>query len=496
LVANGAQASGSSVETPDVEGETVSISEPIPFDAVTAASLMVDHLVACLVNGRIYQATHARVQGSLERLRSDLEEFAEATSTSTILIGVADHIVFCQGRPLVGATIGSPRLVEVLGGWQAGGIEFLTPLTLEELQEVLLALIAKPPTGATAETFQAARPVQQGSRIRLLARYVEDGPQPGLGGAIGPNVRVGLRFYQGVIDLLQNATVAVCRGGRIDFAPVQAQAESMLRQLEAQDQTTLGLLRQEQYDAFTFGHSLRVALLAMQFARALTDDRELLVRIGTAGLLHDVGKAQIPFELLHSTRQLTEEERRIMNRHAELGAEILLDHKDHDPLAVAAAFGHHRGPDGSGYPRTQHDHELTMVTSIVKICDIYEALTAARPYKQPMSPIRAYRVMLAMGDKLDRALVHKFIESNGIYPVGQLVELNDGRLAQVRRQNKDPLRPTVALVNDVSHLELDTGDETLLDLADLQCCSAHSILCDLTVETARQRQASALDGPR
>jgi putative nucleotidyltransferase with HDIG domain len=459
------------------------------FDATTAASMLVDHLVACLVNCRIYQAHHARVQGSLQRLQHDLAEFAAATSTSTILIGVADHIVFCQGRPLVGASIGSPRLIEVLGSWQAGGIELQTPVSADELQEVVLTLIGKPPANASAATFETTRPVRPDARIRLLDRYVHESGNKA--GEIGPTVRVGLRFYQGVVDLLQNVTVAVCRGGRIDFAPVQEQAESMLRQIELQDETTLGLLRQEQYDAFTFGHSLRVALLAMQFARALTDDRDLLVRIGTAGLLHDVGKAQIPFELLHATRTLSEEERRIMNRHSELGAEILLDHRDHDPLAVAAAFGHHRGPDGSGYPRTLHEHELTMVTSIVKICDIYEALTAARPYKQPMSPIRAYRVMLAMGNRLDRALVHKFIESNGVYPVGQLVELNDGRLGQVRRHTKDPLRPVVAVLNSAEHLELDTGEDTLLDLSDLQCCAAHSILCDLTVEAARQRPQPA-----
>jgi len=182
--------------------------------------------------------------------------------------------------------------------------------------------------------------------------------------------------------------------------------------------------------------------------------------------------------------------RQLMNRHAEFGAEILLDHHDADPLAVASAFGHHRGRDGSGYPRTQHEHQVSLVTSIVKICDIYEALTAARPYKQPTSPIRAYRVMLAMGDRLDRTLLRRFIECNGVYPVGQLVELLDGRMAVVRTPTSDLLRPVVAIVDNVDNLELECDDDELVDLSDIQCCSAHGILCDLTTEEARSRQTA------
>ncbi|MCU0863337.1 MAG: HD domain-containing protein [Planctomycetes bacterium] len=467
-----------------------------PFDATIEATLLVDRLAACLVNCRIYELSHSRVQNALQELQRRLQDFARATSAGKILIGVAERIVFCQGKPLLGASIGAPRLVELLANWKAGGIEFEPPVELAALEQLLLALNSRPDAGADAERFNTALAERKVARVRLLPPYVDR--QAAAGGAeaaaaqpeLDSAVQIGLRFYQTVVDLLQTVTVSVCRGGRIDFAPVQTQAERMLHLLEQKDRQALGLLRQEQYDAFTFGHSLRVALLAMQFARSLTDDRDLLIRIGTAGLLHDVGKARVPFELLHATRPLDAEERNLMNKHSEFGAEILLDHHDADPLAVAAAFGHHRGPDGSGYPRTQHEHHVSLVTSIVKICDIYEALTAARPYKQPMSPIRAYRVMLAMGDRLDRKLLRRFVECNGVYPVGQLVELLDGRLAVVRCPTRDPLRPVVAIVEDVGNLDLECDDDVVMDLSDIECCSAHGILCDLTAEEARFRQTA------
>jgi putative nucleotidyltransferase with HDIG domain len=361
--------------------------------------------------------------------------------------------------------------------------------------------VTRPQPGADYTALNQQLLARNCRSISLLPPYVEGaggpngengngGEEPGNPAILQPvqtTARVGLKFYQAVIDLLENVTVSVCRGGRIDFAPVQAHAEKLLKQLSSQEQPLLGLARQDQYDAFTFGHSVRVAILAMNFAKELTEDQDRLILIGTAGLLHDVGKSLIPFEILHSTKRLTEEERREMNRHAELGAECLLGHDDSDPLAIAAAFGHHRSPDGSGYPRTTHKHETDMVTSIVKICDVFEALTAARPYKQPMSPIRAYRVMLAMGDKFDRRLLRRFIEVNGIYPVGQIVELSTGEVAVVRAHGKDPLKPAVALIDSVIGQDLIEEDQQLLDLADIGCNGARSILRELTPEQARQK---------
>lgn len=464
-----------------------------PFDAPTKATLLVDEITAALVNSRIYEASHPRVQNSLAAVRRTVGELAAGTGEDPVRIAIADGMVVFRKSPLLGASIGAARLIQQLQQWHAGGIEFDSAFEVGELAEFLAAVAPRPQPGQDFSHLNETLVSRNCRNVRLLAPYVQGG---GSGETVDApaslgKVRVGVRFYQAVIDLLQNVTVSVCRGGRIDFAPVQAQAEQLLKQLDDKDEPLLGLARQDQYDAFTFGHSVRVAVLSMNFARALTDDRGLLIRIGTAALLHDVGKSLIPFEILHSTQTLTEEERRQMNRHAELGAECLLCHDDADPLAIASAFGHHRAPDGSGYPRTVHKHETDIVTDIVKICDVFEALTAARPYKQPMSPIRAYRVMLAMGDKLNRKLLRRFVEVNGIYPIGQLVELDDGTVAMVRAQGSAPLRPTVALLDSENSQDLVDDGQQLLDLGDVRCPTVRSILRELTPDEARDRLASS-----
>lgn len=471
-----------------------------PLDVNTEASMLVDEIVAALVNARIYATTHPRVQESIGAVQKTVASLARSAGEDPVRLGCADGMVVFQQRPLLGASMGASRLLSLLTQWNAGGIELGSGVSRPELEDLFTSLAGRPQPGQDFAHFNSQLEEHATRNARLLPPYVETVGNKEDATAAAPvchqrKVDIGLKSYQTVMDLLQNVTVSVCRGGRIDFAPVQGQAEALLNQLASKDEPLLSLARQDQYDAFTFGHSLRVAILAMNFARTLTTERGLLIRIGTAALLHDVGKSLIPFEILHSNRPLSAEERVQMNRHAELGAECLLDHDDSDPLAIASAFGHHRSPDGTGYPRTTHVHETAMVTAIVKICDVFEALTAARPYKQPMSPIRAYRVMLAMGDKLDRKLLRKFIESNGIYPVGQIVELDSGEVAVVRGPTKDRLKPVVEIIDSDVSPDLVDDRAVLLDLSNVACAEARSILRELTPDQARDKLAGPPSAP-
>lgn len=456
---------------------------PPPFDAATEATLLVEELSAALVNVRIYHAEHPRVANSLVALRKSVRRLTESGRSPAVRITSTEGMVVHDERPLRGASIAATRLITLLAQWGAGGLELDEDVDDASLRTFFAALVGRPRQGDTQAQFNERLVEQQCRSARLLPPYVDGASRP----VCAENVRVNIGLYQAVVDLLQNVTVSVCRGGHIEFAPVEAQAEEILNRLTNTMELRNGFARQDQCDAFTLGHSLRVAILAINFARSLTNDRELLIRIGTAALLHDVGKSLIPFEILHSPGSLSEEERRQMNMHAELGAQCLLDHRDADPLAIAAAFGHHHGARGRGYPQTVHNHPVNFVTSIVKICDVFEALTAARPYKQPMSPIRAYRVMIAMGDRLDQKLLRRFIDVNGIYPTGQLVELDNGDVAIVRDQSKDPLSPKLAIVEDVSDLDIADDGERIFQVGDVECCSARAILRELTPDEARAK---------
>jgi HD-GYP domain-containing protein (c-di-GMP phosphodiesterase class II) len=430
----------------------------------TLAALLVDQLVAALVNVRIYASTHPRVQASLAAAQAHLADLAATWREDPVRLGVADGMLFFQQRPLLSASLAAARLIEPLQRWGAGGLELHSSATQAELHELLTGLSRKQGPAETFVDLNQALAATQCRHVFLLPPYVDPkGITVGDHPDSGARLRVAMSSFQGVIDLLQGVTVSVCRGGQIDFGPVREQAALVLDHLRLDDGPLLNLTRRGQYDAFTFGHSTRTAVLALSLARTLTDDRELLTRIGIAALLHDVGKALVPFELLHVQRPLSADELAQVRRHPQLGAEILLDHRDSDELAIAAAFGHHCGAPG-GYPQTAHRHEVALVTEIMKICDIYEALTAARPHRRPMSPVRAYRLMLSMQQQFDRRLLRRFITNNGIYPIGQKVVLQSGEQALVREHGRLPTAPVVELITDPHGVALDPADRPRIDL--------------------------------
>ena len=276
------------------------------------------------------------------------------------------------------------------------------------------------------------------------------------------DINIPVELYQKTVSLLQDSMVRVCHGSDLAIDETRGYVEAILDRLTIDATSMMSISRYERYDAYTFGHSIRVCFLALNFAKSLFADQKMLIRVGGAALLHDIGKAWVPFEVLYSTNRLSPDERAEMNKHSRHGAQILVDLQDPDPMAVSAAFGHHRTLDGGGYPRTLHEYRQSLSTRIVKICDVYEALTAVRPYKPRMSPIRAYRIMMSMRDHFDPTLLRRFVHQNGVFPIGSRLRLNTGQTARVFKQSSDLQRPIVVVQQDASSLSI---DERTLDLS-------------------------------
>lgn len=162
------------------------------------------------------------------------------------------------------------------------------------------------------------------------------------------------------------------------------------------------------YDDATYQHCLLVAGLAATFAIALgfsQRDREHLVR---AALVHDVGKARIPLEILNKAGPLDAAERAVMRTHAALGHAILIEAGGFDDSLLAVVRHHHELLDGSGYPDRLSGSAIPDIVRLITICDIYAALVERRPYRAPMPAAEAIRVLRGMEGKLDMAFVRSF----------------------------------------------------------------------------------------
>lgn len=449
----------------------------------TGPVAFVDEIVVALTNARIYAASHPRLASAIESLHHGLRRLAAEQGGGAVQLGVSDGFVFFQARPLLGATMSAGRLVALLEGIASGGLSFEADATPEELTAFVnlagrgMRDIESPEVANLALDKDGCR------RVRFLPPYAEAAGGRGtwadrVENEIGQDfaqpllldldkvvdTQVPARLYQNVVGALQDAMVTTCKGDTIDTAPTLGVIENVLKALADDTTSIMRLARYEKYDEFTFGHSIRVCFIALNFARHLTKDRRLIERIGMAALLHDIGKAWVPFDVLHSKDRLSDEERHEMNMHPVHGGHILLDGDDPDPLAVAAAFSHHQNADGSGYPNAIRGGPPSGATMIVKIADVYEALTAVRPYKPSMSPTRAYRIMMDMQGHFEPSLLRRFIEVNGVYPVGSRVALTTGETARVVELTDSWLEPIVRTELAASGEPLHPEDVERLDL--------------------------------
>jgi HD-GYP domain-containing protein (c-di-GMP phosphodiesterase class II) len=216
------------------------------------------------------------------------------------------------------------------------------------------------------------------------------------------------------------------------------------------------MTRLRNQDDYTAEHCMNVCFLAVIFGRKLGLRKHQLVNLGLCGLLHDVGKARIPPEILNKPGRLTDDEFEIMRKHAEYGRDVLSQKRDAYEEAVFVAYSHHERPDGKGYPRGLPDGDISLFCKIISIVDVYDAITGDRVYARGRASSEALRILYEnRGKQFDNNLTLAFIQTIGIYPPGVIVELVSGavgivvdssgqyqhlpRIIQVLDEDKKPL---------------------------------------------------------
>jgi HD-GYP domain-containing protein (c-di-GMP phosphodiesterase class II) len=255
------------------------------------------------------------------------------------------------------------------------------------------------------------------------------------------------KIHNQALGLISNALEAVQNGHAVDTQPFEEMASSFMDSVVRNKNALACLSRIRDKDSYLMEHSVNVGVLMSILGTYLKLDQQYLHQCVTGALLHDIGKILIPDTILHKPGKLTDEEFTIMKRHSLYSQKILEKGKGFPQVSINVAGQHHERIDGKGYPAGLKGDQVTQEARMASVVDVYDAITADRVYHDAMTPSVALKRMLTWcGPHLDVKYVHAFIKAMGIYPVGSLVELENGMAGVVIEETEVTLKPVVRVM--------------------------------------------------
>ncbi|WP_026096673.1 HD-GYP domain-containing protein [Ideonella sp. B508-1] len=257
-------------------------------------------------------------------------------------------------------------------------------------------------------------------------------------------------------------------GHALDAGQCLGLVEEVVQSVTRRPHALISIARLKSVSDYTYLHAVAVCALMAGLARQLGWAEPDIRQAALAGLLLDVGKATLPDDLVQRAGTLSEDERAVMRTHVQRGYELLRAEGGYDARVLQACLHHHERLNGSGYPGALQGEDIPLIARMAAICDVYDAVTSQRPYREAWDPGEAMRRMARSKGLYDPTLMQHFVKAVGIYPVGALVRLRSELLGVVTAQGQGSLlTPKVRVFFSLAlHRRI---DPYVLDLAKPGC---------------------------
>lgn len=255
------------------------------------------------------------------------------------------------------------------------------------------------------------------------------------------------------------------RGSAVKLDHVAELVPPMVNSIVRNPDAGIWLAQLKSRDTYTYRHCLSMVIWCSVIGRQLGLPKKELEHLSLGGLLCDIGKLRMPEKLLNKPGKFSEREFDIAKKHVDVSLVMVKEAGILTPIAVREMIrSHHERWDGSGYPRRLKGEEIPLYARIAAIADCYDAMTSNRVYASAIPHVTAIKNLHSLrGVHFQKELVDAFVRSVGIYPIGTIIELTNGEVGIVVRENPGQrLRPKLLIVLDAQKRKLSRNREVNL----------------------------------
>ncbi|HEY3209835.1 MAG TPA: HD domain-containing phosphohydrolase [Actinomycetota bacterium] len=406
----------------------------VPRGAIAEAAEFIRALSTARQTYTLYPADHPKrveaVQGALEAVR----RLRHAMRSDPVLF-VARHALYLGPVLLPRVTLSRYALVDAFEKAEIRSIEALQLVSASDIDKLVRMVLGE----LSRETLLEGMAL---NRVRAAVDSDdEDGvPLPGL-----------QRTYAFGLEVLRDTAAAIAADRPVDLAACNRVVQELSDQIVRDPTQALMLATVRSHDEYTYYHMLNVCLLSIALGYAVGLHQDQILGLGLGALLHDVGKVNVPVDVLQHVGALSVEQWRLVQRHPVEGAAIIFGTGETLFQSTAAiVLEHHAAYDLSGYPGLSGRPHPSLPARMVAVADCFDAVTTTRPYRKAEERRQALNILLAgAGRGYDPRVVRTFVRLLGLFPVGSLVRLTNKAIGVVVR-NHDRLlsRPKVHIMLD------------------------------------------------
>lgn len=251
--------------------------------------------------------------------------------------------------------------------------------------------------------------------------------------------------YEETVHRFKTLFKGIKFGGKAASKDVEQILGPLVDEVMTNDQITKKLWQIRNCDEYTYDHSVTVSLASALLGKWLNYDTAMINELAMAGLMHDIGKCNIPDSILNKPESLNDEEYKVMKTHATLGYVLLMNGKGFSGDVLKGVYEHHERYDGSGYPNGLKGLDIHPFARAIAVADVYSAATSNRVYRKRMSPFLVAKLILEnQFGYLDPEFSNIFLNHISSFYIGSIVKLSNGTLGQVVMTNRnEPFRPLV-----------------------------------------------------